>query len=141
MAANSRNEDRFDKMLGESLRRHSEPVPADFTERMLERVRDVEEQMILAQVVWRERLALAASIILGGAAVVGAVFFPGRIVVMLRRIGGDLAGYGGGLVDRVPQAAEAVGGEWQFYAVLAVVLAFAVYCLVDLLVGDRLRML
>jgi len=141
MAANSKNEERFDEILGVSLRRHSEVVPADFTERMLKQVREAEERRILLQVVWRERLALALTIVLGGGAVLGAVFFPGRILVMLRSIGATLAGYGGRVVGEVPQAMEVFGGEWQFYAVLAVVLAFAVYCLMDLLFGDRLRML
>ena len=141
MAANSKNEYMFDDMLGVSLRRHSEAVPADFTERMLKQVREAESRRVLAQVILQERLALAASIVLGGLAVCGAVFIPGKIAVVLRRIGGGAAGYWGGLAGRVPQAVEAVGGEWQFYAVLAVVAGFAVYCLIDLLVGDRLRML
>ena len=142
MAENSKNnEDRFDQMLGVSLRRHSEAVPADFTERMLKQVREIESRRVLAQVILQERLALVASIVLGGLAVCGAVFIPGKIVATLRGIGAGIAEYWGGLAGRVPHVAEAVGGEWQFYAVLAVVAGFAVYCMIDLLVGDRLRML
>jgi len=141
MSAKSKNEDAFDEMLAATLQRHSEVVPADFTERMLQQVREAEERRILLQVVLQERLALAMTIVLGAGAVLGAVFFPERIVVILRSIGASLAGYGGRVVGRVPQAIEVFGGEWQFYAVLAVVLAFALYCLMDLLFGDRLKML
>jgi len=141
MSANSKNEDTFDEMLATALRRHAEVVPADFTETMLEQVREAEAKRILLQVVFQERLALAMSVALGAVAIIGAVFFPRRIVVIFRSIGASLAGYGGRVVGQVPQAIEVVGGEWQFYAVLAVVLAFAVYCLMDLLFGDRLRML
>lgn len=139
MPANSKNEDKFDEMLGAALRRHSEPVPPDFTERMLEQVREAEARRILMQVVLQERLALAASITLGCVAIIGALFFPGRIVAMFKSIGASLSGYGGGLADRIHQTVNLVGGEWQFYAVLAVLLAFAVYCLLDLLAGDRIR--
>ncbi len=141
MPAKSKNEDTFDEMLAAALRRHSEVVPADFTERMLQQVREAEERRVLLQVVLQERLALAMTIVLATVAIIGAVFFPGRIIVIFRSIGASLAGYGGRVVGQVPQAMEVVGGEWQFYAVLAVVLAFAVYCLMDLLFGDRLRML
>jgi len=141
MSAKSKNEDAFDEMLAATLQRHSEVVPANFTQRMLQQVREAEERRILLQVVLQERLALAMSIVLGAVAVIGAVFFPQRILVILRSIGASLAGYGGRVVGQVPHATEVFGGEWQFYTVLAVILAFVVYCLMDLLFGDRLRML
>jgi len=141
MAANSKDQDKFDQMLGVSLRRHSEAVPADFTERMLQQVREVDARRVLKRVVWQERIGLAGSIFLGFAAIIGALVFPGRIVAAWRSVGGGLAELGGRLAERIPQTVQAVGGEWQFYAVLAVVLAFAVYFLLDLLAGDRLRMM
>ena len=133
------SEDKFDEMLGRALRGHSEPVPADFTERMLKRIEQAEEREILTRVVWQERLALAGSIILGAAAIVAVVFFPGRIAGVFGRIVGGFAERGGALFDSVPQTIESVKDQWQLYAVLGVVLVFAVYSLVDLLLGDRLR--
>lgn len=140
MPPKNKDEDTFDEMLVAALQQHSEVVPAHFTKRMLEQVREAEERKILLQALLQERLALAMSIVLGGAAIIGAVFFPGRIVVILRNIGASLAGYAGRVVGQVPQAIEVLAGEWQFYAVLAAVLAFAVYCLVALLAAERLRM-
>ncbi len=47
------------EMLGRTLRSFSPGVPADFTETMLRRIGQAEEQKILARVVLQERLALA----------------------------------------------------------------------------------
>ncbi|MHC4087047.1 MAG: hypothetical protein ACYSU5_17835 [Planctomycetota bacterium] len=123
MVAGKLSEDKFDEMLGQSLQRHSEPVPVDFTERMLREVREVQERQILARVVLQERLSLAGCIVFGILAAVGIIVFPGRIAGILRRT----------------ISMETIRSEWQLYTILALVLGFALYCIVDMLVGDRLR--
>lgn len=110
---------------------------ADFTERMLEQVRETESRRVLRKLFCRKDLPWQRASFL---AVCGAVFIPDKIIAMLRGIGGGIVEYWDGLAGRVPHFVETVGGEWQFYAVLAVVAGFSVYCMVDLLVGDRLRM-
>ncbi|MHC4174988.1 MAG: hypothetical protein ACYTBX_03675 [Planctomycetota bacterium] len=139
MLKNRPNEDKFDQMLERALQKHSEPVPADFTERMLRRIEEAEEQQVLARVVLQERLALAGCIVLGAAAIVAVVAFPGAVAAVLGSIAGSFTEQSGALIGKIPQTIEAVRGEWQFYAVPGVVLVFAVYSLVDLLLGDRLR--
>jgi len=133
------SEDKFDEMLGRALRGHSEPVPADFTERMLKRIEEAEEREVLTRVVWEERLALAGSIILGAAAMVAVVFFPGKVAGLFGSITRGFAERGSTLFDSMPQTIESVRDQWQLYVVLGVVLVFAVCSLVDLLLGDRLR--
>jgi hypothetical protein len=140
MPANRPNPGDFDEMLGRALRRHSEPVPADFTARMLRQARELDEKRIVSRVIWQGRLALAGTILLGVAAIVGILALPGRIGALLNRIGMGFTDRGGALIGRFPQAVGAVRNEWQLYAVLAVLLAFAVFCLLDLLVGDRVKM-
>jgi hypothetical protein len=141
MVAGKLNEDKFDEMLGQSLRRHSEPVPADFTEKMLREVREVQERQILARVVLQERVSLAGCIVFGILAFVGITVFPGRIVGILRSIMAGFTERGGALVDGIGRtiSMETVRSEWQMYTILALVLGFALYCVVDMLVGDRLR--
>ena len=139
MLRNRPNKDKFDQMLGRALRRHSEPVPADFTERMLRRIEEAEEQDVLARVVLQERLALVGSIILGAAAIVAVVLFPGTVTGFFGSIAESFTEQGGALIGRIPQAIETVRGEWQFYTVMGAVFGFAVYSLMDLLLGDRLR--
>jgi len=139
-------EDKFDEMLGRALRRSSEPVPADFTNRILRQIREAEEQRILARVVLQERLALAGCIVLGIIAIVVAVVFPGIATSFTKQIGGFSAGCLTAL-DKIPQAIEAVSNEWQpqwdtprgvplYMTVFVGVFGFAVYSLLDLLVGD-----
>ena len=141
MVTGSLNEDTFDEMLGQSLRRHSEPVPADFTERMLREVREVQERRILARVVLQERVSLAGCIVFGVLAAVGIIVFPGKVAGIFRSIGSGLSERGGAVIEGIGQSisVETIRSEWQLYIVLALVLGFALYCIVDMLVGDRLR--
>lgn len=136
------DEDKFDEMLGKSLRRHSEPVPADFTDRMLKQIEEAEQRRILGRVVLQERLSLAGSIVFGILAAVGIAVFPGRIAGILRGIVAGFAERGGAVVDGIGQSIsiEAIRSEWQLYTILALVLVLAFVCILDMLVGDRLRM-
>jgi len=140
MPANRPNQGNFDEMLGRALRMHSEPVPADFTERMLRQTRELDEKRIVSRVIWQGRLALAGTILLGVAAIVGIVALPSRIGAVLRSVGVGFTDRGGALIGWVPQAVGAVRNEWQLYAVLAVLGGFAVYFFLDMLVSDRAKM-
>ena len=141
MVAGKLNEDKFDEMLGQSLRRRSEPVPADFAERMLKQIEEAEQRRILAGVVLRERLSLVGCIVFGVLAAVGVMVYPGRIAGILRGIAVNFTERGGAYIDGIGQSIsiETVRSEWQLYIILALVLGFAAYCVVDMLVGDRLR--
>ena len=141
MMAGKLSEDKFDEMLGRSLRRHSEPVPADFTERMLRQIEEVEQQRILGRVVLQERLSLVGCIVFGVLAAVGILVFPGRITGILRGIAAGFAERGGALVDGIGESisVEAVRSEWQLYIILALVLGLAFVCILDMLVGEKLR--
>jgi hypothetical protein len=119
---------------------HSEPVPADFTERVLRQTRELDEKRIISRVIWQGRLALAGTILLGVAAIVGIVALPSRIGAVLRSVGVGFTDRGGALIGWVPQAVGAVRNEWQLYAVLAVLGGFAVYFFLDMLVSDRAKM-
>ncbi len=132
-------DDKFDEMLGRALRSSSESVPTDFTKKMLGRIRQAEEQKILAHVVLQERLALAGGIVFGAAAIVAVAAFPDTIAAFFQSIAGSFTARGGALVDRIPQTIETVRSQWQLYTVLAAMAGFAVYSLVDLLAGDRVR--
>ena len=123
-----RLEERFDEMLGRALRKPPVPVPDDFTNRMLRRVREEQERRILARVIMEERLVLAGCIVLGVITVIVATVFPS--------IAGSFTKQAEAFIDKIPQTIEAVSGQWQFYTVIAGAFGFAVYSLVDLLVGD-----
>lgn len=139
MSTRRLGEDEFDRRLSQALRRHSESVPAGFTGMVLKHIGKAEEQRILARVVLQERLALAACIALVGTVVVVAAVVPEMAASALRSIATGITGRGETLIDGIPQTIEAFSNRWQLYTVLGIVFGFTVYSLVELFVGDRLR--
>jgi uncharacterized membrane protein len=135
------NEDKFDEMLGQALQRHSEPVPAGFAGRMIKQIEEAEQRRILARVVLQERLSLAGCIVFGVLAAVGVAVFPGRIAGVLRSIATGFTGRGGSFLDGIGQyiSIETIRSEWQLYTILALVLGLAICTVVDIFMGDRLR--
>jgi len=123
--------DKFDIMLSGVLQEHSEPVPADFTDRISRQIRETEEQKILARVVMEERLALTGCIALGIMAIFAVLVFPGIAVNFKELVETS--------VHRATQAIETVRYGWYLYAVFAGIFGFAVYSLMDLLVSDSWR--
>ncbi|MHC4585460.1 MAG: hypothetical protein ACYS3N_13080 [Planctomycetota bacterium] len=132
-------DDKFDEMLGRTLRRSSQAAPADFTQRMLSQIRQAEEQEILARVVLQERLALAGCIVFGAAAIIVMVAFPSTITAAFNSIVGSFTERSSALVNRIPQTIKTVRDQWQLYSVFVAMAGFAVYSLLDLLAGDRLK--
>jgi len=120
--------DKFDVMLSGALQEHSEPVPTDFTDRISRQIREAEERKILARIVMEERLALTGCIAVGIMAIITVVVFPG-IAVGFRELVETS-------VYKATQAIETVRYGWHLYVVFAGVFGFAVYSLMDLLVGD-----
>ena len=133
------NQDKFDRILAGALRRHSEPVPPDFTDMTLTRIRKVEDQRILARIVLQQKLALAACIALGGIAILVPLAFGQFAAAAVRGIAARVTEQGGAFADGIPQAINAFGGDWQFYTILGAISIFAFYSLVELLAGRRLK--
>ena len=132
-------DNKFDKMLGQTLRRSSQAVPADFTQRMLRQIRQAEEQNILARVVLQERLALAGCFALGAAAIIAIAVFPDTITAVFHSIVGSYTAQSTTLVNRIPQGINTVRNQWELYTIITALMGFAVYSLVDLLAGERLK--
>jgi hypothetical protein len=133
------NQDKFGRILGQALHRHSEPVSPDFTGTTLRRIREAEERRILAHIVLQQRLALAGCIALAGIAVLVPLTFGRFAAAAVRTIAARVTEQGGAFADGIPQAINAFGGDWQFYIILGAVSIFAFYSLAELLVGRRLR--
>ncbi|MFH1716374.1 MAG: hypothetical protein ABIF19_03415 [Planctomycetota bacterium] len=139
MPANRLNEEAFDEMLGRALRSFSEPVPGNFTEKTLMRLRESDQHRILARVVLQERLALAGCIVLAAALCTSVVLFPDVILEAFEVFTGRVTMRGRLFVETVPQAIETVCGQWQLYVVLTGVLGFAIYSLAGLLLGEKVQ--
>ena len=122
----------FDRLLQRTLRSSSEPVPADFTRRMLKQIRESQERKILARIVLQQRLALAGCVALVAVAVLAPMLLTDTFTGVLQGMAGRVTDQGRSFVDEIPTAIEAVWGQWQLYTILAGVLGFAAYCLIGL---------
>ncbi|OHB54652.1 MAG: hypothetical protein A2173_06270 [Planctomycetes bacterium RBG_13_44_8b] len=134
--------DRFDfepNGLTRALQRHRESVPADFTARVLRRLRQAQVQKILARVVLQKRLALAGCVIFSCIAVVAVRVFPEIAEVILRSIAKIVTYKGEILADRIPQTIRAFGSNWQSYTILALALGFAAYNIIELFRHENLK--
>ena len=137
-----RLDDRFDFELNgltRALQRHREPMPADFTARVLRRLRQAQVQKILARVVLQKRLAVAGCVIFSCIAIVAVRVFPEIAEVILRSIAKIVTYKGEALADRIPQTIIAFGTDWQTYTILALALGFAAYNIIELFRHDRLK--
>jgi len=128
MSANKSNKEKLDEMLRRALPRHTEPVPAHFTHKLLTQLRETEERRILARVILEERLSIAGCVAVATIAIVAALVFPSIAESFTNQIEA--------FVYKMSEAVEAVSRQWLFHTAFAGALAFAVYSLVDLLAGD-----
>ena len=125
--------------LTRALQRHREPVPTDFTDKVLRKLRQAQEQKILARIVLRERLALAGCIIFSCIAFVAVRVFPEIAEVILQSIAKVVTYKGEALADRIPQTIIAFSTDWQTYTILAVALGFAAYNIFELFRHENLK--
>lgn len=130
---------KFDDLLRQSLQQHLEQVPADFTEQVLKQIEQAEQQRVLAQIIFMERVSLAGCILLGAAVITSAVVFPDVVKPAFQGVADVLLSGEQILGNKISQTIKTVGSQWQFYTLLTAVLGFAIYNLVDLLLGDRFR--
>ena len=77
---NKQNERRFDEILKKNLKKHREPIRDDFTRELLAKIQKVEQQKALAKVIWQERAALAACILLPIGMITVMFAFPNLVV-------------------------------------------------------------
>jgi len=134
--------DRFDfppDGLTRALQRHHEPVPADFTDKVLIKLRQAQEQKILARVVLQERLALAGCVIFSCIAILATTVFPEITEVIFQSIAKIVTQQGEGLADRIPQTIIAFSADWQTYMILVGGIGLAVYSLIELFFGNGLK--
>lgn len=131
----------FDEMLGQALRLSSEAVPADFTGRMLEQVRQLQERKILARIVLEQRLALAGCIGLFAIAVLAPMLLTDSLAGVLQGKAAGFAEQCRTFLDKLPTAIEAVWGRRQSCLALGAAFSLAAYSLASLFAGDRGKLL
>lgn len=136
------SKDRFDSELNgltRALQRHREPVPADFTDKVLRKLSQAQEQKILARVVLQERLALAGCVIFSCIAILATIVFPEITEVILQSIAKIVTLQGEALADRISQTIIAFSADWQTYMILVGGMGLAVYSLIKLFFDNNLK--
>lgn len=132
-------DDKFDEILGRTLRSSSQPVPADFTQKMLRQIRQAKEQKILARVVLQERLALAGCIVFALTAIIALAAFPDTITAIYSSIVGSFTTGSSALVSRILESIVTVLNQWQLYIIVLAMAGITIYSLIDLLAGSKLK--
>jgi hypothetical protein len=134
--------DKFDPELDgltRALQRHREPVPADFTDKVLRKLSQAQEQKILARVVLQERLALAGCVIFSCIAIWATTVFPEITEVLFQSIAKIVTLQGEALAYRIRQTIIAFSTDWQTYMILVGGMGLAVYSLIKLSFGNGLK--
>lgn len=126
---NAEKDNQFDNNLRKALHKHTEYVPTDFTDRVLNKIQLQAEKKILARVILLERLSLAGCILLAVSAIAAAVFFT--------VIYGSLTQQFNIIIYQFTQELANLQSNWQFYFVFLAALGFAGYNLVELLAGKN----
>ena len=137
MSIDKLNECDFDEMLRRALRSSSQPVPADFTQRMIRQIRRSEERRILARIVLQERLALAGCIMLVAAVLTGGLVLPDAAAESLQHAARAFTQHRYAFIKEIPQVVQVIRGQWQWFLALGAVAGFAVYSLAGLWLGKR----
>jgi hypothetical protein len=125
---NRKNEDKFDGMLKSALKQYRQPIPANFPQRMLDKLEQFQQQEVLRKVVRQERTLLAAFILLPAAVVILVLMFPNLLLVSSR------------LLETLyllgSQAAANMARQWQLWMGYAAVVVVTIYAVYDVLLAD-----
>jgi hypothetical protein len=105
---------------------------------MLKRLRQSEEQRILARIVLQERLALAGCIVLVAAVLAGGLVLPDAAAESLQLGARAFTQQRHAFIEEIPRTVEVIRGQWQWYLALSAAAGFAVYSLAGLWLGKRL---
>ena len=128
----SHNADRFEKMLTNALHEHKEPVRPGFTDKVLTKIDAMENIRILKGIVLRERISLAACIVIF-LAMVGCILAFSKIIMA------NISQLAQGLNTAIAQASIGVQQNWQIFLVVIGVIAFMVYSSYDLFFAKNTR--
>ena len=128
----SHNADRFGKMLTNALHEHKEPVRPGFTDKVLTKIDALENIRILKAIVLRERISLAACIVIS-LAMVGCILTYSRVIMA------NLSQLAQGLNTAIAQAGTSIQQYWQISLVVIGVIGFMLYSSYDLFFAKNSR--
>ena len=126
---NKENEDKFDGMLKSALKQYRQPTPANFPQRMLDKLEQFQQQEALRKVVRQERMLLAAFILLPAAVVILVLMFPNLLLVSSQ--------LPETLYLLAKETAANMVQQWRLWTSYAVVAAIMIYAVYEVLLADN----
>ena len=118
------NADKFDKMLSEGLKRHSEPVRPGFTANVISKLEQEQQQKLLAKIVMQERLAIASCTAVGMVLLSGIIFLWKDILAVMSSSWNSLT-------NTKDEAFAYCSSDWNLTIIFAVTAVFILYALLD----------
>ena len=112
------NDQKLDSLLKDTLSKQTTSTPHDFTDRMMTQIRLEDQRKIIAQIVLKERLALAACIVFAIGTILAMIAFtqvPQRAIESLKIISGE-----------IPAVLQAATAAWQILAAVIAILIFTI---------------
>lgn len=128
----SHNADRFEKILSNALHEHKEPVRPGFTDKVLTKIDILENQRALKAIVLRERISLAACIIVF-LAIVGCILAYSNVIIA------SFSHLAQGLNTAITQTGTGIEQNWRIYLVVIGVIGFMLYGSYDLFFAKNTR--
>lgn len=118
------DKDKFDKMLSEGLKQHSEAVRPNFTTDVISKLEQQQQKEALAKIVMQEKLAIASC------AAVGIVLLSG-VIFLWKDILAALSSSWNSLTSTTDEAYAYCSSDWNLTIIFAVTAIFIVYALLD----------
>ena len=126
---NKQNEQKFDYMLKKALKSRRETVRPEFSEKLIAKIRIIEQQKIIRRVVLQERLLLAGFVLFPIAAITFLLAYP-AVVLMPVRLFVELIPMVGKGVDKLVE-------QWRLCVCYLTAAAAVMYAAYETLLRDN----
>jgi hypothetical protein len=129
MQSENKQNEQFDSMLKKALKGHQETIRQEFSEKLIAKVRIIEQQNILRKVILQERLLLAGLILFPMAAITIIFAYPAIVLIPVRLF-----------VELIPIAgkgADKLVEQWRLWTCYIMAAAAVIYAAYETLLRDN----
>ena len=129
MQPENKQNEQFDIMLKKALKGYQETIRPEFSEKLIAKVRIIEQQNILRKVILQERLLLAGLILFPIAAITFLLLYPAVVFEPVRLF-----------AELIPLINRGVGSfveQWRLWTCYAMAAAAAIYAAYETLLRDN----
>ncbi|MHB0946672.1 MAG: hypothetical protein ACYC3B_05840 [Sedimentisphaerales bacterium] len=130
MQPENKQNEQFDIMLKKALKNHQETIRPEFSEKLIAKIRTIEQQNILQKVILQERLLLAGLILFPIAAITIIFAYPAAAIEPMRL-----------LTKMYPQVVNHVianfAGQWRLWGCYVIAAIAVIYAAYEQLIADN----